>query len=157
MRIPFTAAISLIIVGFFRLLGWLVSDAPLALGTLFQSEPGVTWFVCMVPAVLGCVALWRLFKLMERPAMMLTLAQGASALAHHHKERQAAVQATACYAVSALLLSMMKAGQPDMPASVTCSAVFVYCSFVISSALLVLAVSRVRKVTRYVERNPIFG
>jgi hypothetical protein len=157
MRIPFAAAISLIIVGFFRLLGWLATDAPQALGLLFQAQPGATWFACMVPAVLGGMALWRLFKLLERPAMMLTLAQGASALAHHHKERRAAVQATACYAVSAVLLAMMKSGQPDVPALVTCSAVFVYCSFVISSALLVLAVSRVRKVTRYVERNPIFG
>jgi hypothetical protein len=157
MRIPFTAAISLIIVGFFRLLGWLVTGAPQALGSLFQAKPGATWLVCMVPAVLGCLSLWRLFKLMERPAMMLTLAQGASALAHHHKERQSAVQATGCFVVSAMLLAMLKSGQPDMPVLVTCSVVFVYCSSVLSCALLVLAVSRVRKVIRYVERNPIFG
>lgn len=157
MRILLTAAFSLIIVSFFRLLGWLTSNAPQALNTLFQAAPGPTWLACMVPAVLGCLALWRLFKLMERPAMMLTLVQGASALVHHHKERQSAVQAAACFALSALLLAMMKSGQPELPVLVACSVVFVYCSLVLSSVLLVLAVSRVRKVTRFLERNPVFG
>lgn len=157
MRIPFTAAICLVIVGFFRLLGWLFTDAPQALNTLFLAAPGATWLACMVPAVLGGLALWRLFKLMERPAMLLTLAQGASALAHHHKERQSAVQATVLFSLSALLLSMMQSGQQDVPVLVTCSVVFVYCSCALASTLLVLAISRVRKVTRYVERNPVFG
>jgi len=157
MRIPFTAAISLFIVGVLKFLDWTTSNLYQTLVTLFKVAPGVTWLGCMIPAVLGCVALWRVFKLMERPAQMLTLAHGASALSHHQRERKAALRASACFAVTAVLLTMLNSGEAATPVLVSCGVVFVYCSLVLAVALLVLATLRVRKVTRFVQRNPIFG
>lgn len=157
MRIALAAVISLIIVGIAQFLGWLARSIGQALDVLYQLSPGLCWSLCMVPAVLGATALWRVFRLMERPAMLLTLVQGASALTHHRKELRVAAVSVALFGLSTVLLASLGTMQATAPSLMLCTDLFLGMSLVFSMGLLALAGLRLRKVTRFVQHNPVFG
>lgn len=157
MRIALAAIISVIIVGVLQFLGWTARAISQTLEMLYQVSPAACWTLCMVPAMLGAGALWRVFRLMERPAMLLTLVQSASALTHHRKELRVAGLSTLMFSASAVLLAPLSALQATAPAVMLGTDLFLGISLVFSLGILALAGLRLRKVTRFVQHNPVFG
>lgn len=156
MRILFAVVLGAVLVGLLKLSAWFISGVMYVAGATLAMVPAGSDSVRMVPAIIGALALWQAFRLIESPTPLLTLFHGTSSLFHERKVLRMSIVSSVFLGIAQLMAHGFSSVTTPTPVWLHATDIFVIVSLVTSLLLMTGSIIRVRKAGWFTTQARLF-